>query len=57
MDDALLMGMLDRLTDLRKQLQACADRQLFFVAVLCDRYAFYQLHDEVRLAAIGRPGV
>ena len=30
---------------------------MFFVAVLRDRHAFDQLHDEVRPAAVGRAGI
>ena len=35
----------------------CAERQVFFVAVLRDRHAFHQLHHEVGPAAVGRAGI
>ena len=50
-DDPLLMGVLDRLADRHEQLQPLARRQLLLVAVLRDRHALDQFHDEVRPAA------
>src|SRR5207244_5038611 len=50
-NDALLVGVLDRLADRHEQLQPLARRQAVVVAVLGDRYPVDQLHDEV-----GPPG-
>src|SRR5262249_6197292 len=52
-DDALLVGVLDRLADRHEQFQALADRQTVVVAEAGDRYALDQLHHEVR-PAVGR---
>ena len=57
MDDALLVGVLDRLADGDEQLQPLPGRQVVLVAVLGDRHALDQLHDEVRPAGVGRAGV
>src|SRR5271167_2691555 len=51
MDDALLMRVLDGLADVDEQLQALAGWQPVLVAVIGDRRALDQLHDE-----IGSPG-
>ena len=47
MDDALLMGVLDRLADGDEQFQPLPRRQVVLVAVLGDRHALDQFHDEV----------
>jgi len=46
-DDPLLVRVLHRLADLYKELQPVVDRQAVAVAVLGDRDALDQLHDEV----------
>ena len=56
-DDPLLVGVLDRLADRHEQLQPLARRQVVVVAVLGDRHAVDQLHDEVRAAGFRGPGV
>ena len=53
-DDALLVGVLDRLADRDEQLQPLPRGEPVLVAVLGDRHALDQLHDEVRPA---RPSV
>ena len=50
-------GVLHRLADRHEQLQPLAGRQAVVVAVLGDRDALDQLHDEERAAVLGRPGV
>ena len=57
MDDALLVGVLDRLADGDEQLQPLPGREAVLVAVLGDRHALDQLHDEVRPAGAGGAGV
>ena len=52
-----LVRVLDRLADRDEQLQPLARRELVVVAVLGDRHAVDQLHDEVGPAAVGRAGV
>ena len=52
-----LMGVLDRLADRDEQLQSLRRGELGLVAILGDRHAVDQLHDEVRSAGVGRPGV
>ncbi len=47
-DDPLLMGMLDRLTDLDERGQASSGRQLLSIAELGDRHSPDQFHHEVR---------
>ena len=56
-NDPLLMGVLDRLADRDEQLEPFAGRELVAVAVLGDRDALDQLHDEVGPAGVGRAGV
>ena len=56
-DDALLVGVLDRLADRHEQFQPLARRQVVVVAVFGDRHAVDQLHDEVRQAVGRGPGV
>ena len=56
-DDPLLVGVLDRLADRHEQLQPLPRRQVVVVAVLGDRHAVDQLHDEVGPAPRGGPGV
>ncbi len=57
MDDPLLVGVLDRLADRHKQLQPLPRGQLVIVAILGDRHAVDQLHDEIRQAGFGGPNV
>ena len=57
MDDPFLMGVLHGMADLHEQLQPLVDGQVVLVAVLGDRDAADQLHDEVRAARVGRPGI
>ncbi len=56
-DDPLLMGVLDCLADRHEQLEPLARAELSVVAVLGDGDAVDQLHDEVRTARVGCPGV
>ena len=56
-DDPLLVGVLDRLADRHEQLEPLARRELLLVAVLGDRHALDEFHDEVRPAVVGRAGV
>ena len=57
MDDPLLVGVLDGLTDRDEQLQPGPDREPFAVAVLGDRLPAHQLHYEERLAGLGAAAV
>ena len=57
MNDALLMGMLHRLTDAQEQLKPLPRRLKFLIAELRNRDAFDQFHHEVRTASAGRTGV
>ena len=57
MDDPLLMGMLDRLANGDEQLQPLPRREVVLVAVLGDRHASDQVHDEVRPAGRWSSGV
>ena len=56
-DDPLAVGVLDRLADREEQFQPVAGRELLLVAVVDDRDALDQLHDEVGPAAFRRAGV
>ena len=56
-DDPLGVGVLHGVADLREELEARRDRELVLVAVLGDRLAADELHDEVRPAGLGRAGV
>ena len=56
-DDPLLVRVLHRLADRDEQLQPLAGRQPPLVAVLGDRDALDQLHDEVGAARVGGAGV
>jgi hypothetical protein len=56
-NDPLLVGVLDRLADRHEQLQPLARRQVVVVAVLGDRHAVDQLHDEVRPARFRGPAI
>ena len=56
-DDPLLVGVLHGPADQDEQLQPLGDRELLAVAVLGDRDAADQLHDEVGPARFGGPGV
>src|SRR5687768_17630121 len=47
-DDALLVSVLDGVTDLVEQFEPLAYAQAILVAILGDRRAAHQLHDEVR---------
>ena len=51
-DDPLLMRVLDRLADGDEQLEPLVRRELILVAVVGDRNAADQLHDEVRPAGM-----
>src|SRR5262249_14745799 len=57
MNDALLMSVLNGLTDRNEQLQALAYRQVIVVAVLGDGNAMDQLHDKKRPTVVGGAGV
>src|SRR2546425_6812247 len=50
MDDALLVGMLDGLADLREQIESLARGKILLVAVVRDLYAANEFHHEVRKA-------
>jgi hypothetical protein len=56
-NDPFLVGVLDRLADRHEQLQPLARRQAVVVAVLGDGHAVDQLHDEIRPAGFGGPGI
>ncbi len=56
-DDAFLMGVLDRLADLDEQLQPLAGGVSARVAVFGDRRPFDQFHDEVRPPGFGAAAV
>ena len=56
-DDPFLVGVLDRLADRRRKFAAARGRQLVVVAVLGDRHALDQFHDEVGPAGVGGAGV
>jgi nucleotide sugar dehydrogenase len=56
-DYPLLMGMLDRLTDLHEKLQPLAQRQPVLITVLRDRHAVNELHHEVGQPGRGRASV
>ena len=57
MDDALVMGVLDRLTDWPEQLQPLLRGELAGVAELRDRDALDQLHDEAGRPLVGDAAV
>ena len=57
MDDPLLVGVLHGLADLHEQVQPLGDRQAVLVAIVGDRDAADQLHDEVGPAGLGGAGV
>jgi hypothetical protein len=57
MDDQILVRVSDRGADTLEQLQALGDRQVPSIAVLVDRLALDELHDEVGQAVVGRPSV
>ena len=56
-DDPLLVGVLDRLADRDEQLQPGLHREPLLVAVLGERHALDQFHDEERLAGRGEAAV
>ena len=56
-DDPLAVGVLHGLADREEQVQPLAGRELLLIAVVDDRDALDQLHDEVRPAALRRAGV
>jgi hypothetical protein len=56
-NDPLLMGVLDRLADRHEQLQPLARGQGVVVAILGDRHAVNQLHDEIRQTGLRGSGV
>ncbi len=57
MDDPLAVRVLDRLTDLLKQLEAFANRELEPVAKAADRLTIHEIHHEVRTSGRGGPRV
>src|SRR3974390_1356759 len=57
MNDALLMGVLDRLANLDEQLESVCSGELVLVAVIGDFYSTHQLHDEEWAAGVGRPSI
>ena len=57
MNDALLVGVLHGAADLREELQPRPGREALAVAVFGDGNAAHELHDEVRPAVVGRPGI
>ena len=57
MDDPLCVRVLDRLADLREELEALADRDLIRVAEVGDRLALHVLHREVEPALRGEAAV
>ncbi len=57
MDDALLVRVLHRIADRRKQREALGRGELVFVAVARDRHAAHQLHHEIRPPARGDAGI
>jgi hypothetical protein len=57
MDDALVMGVRDRLTDWPEQLQPLLRGELAGVAALRDRDALDQLHDEEGRTLVGDAAV
>ena len=57
MYDALLVGVLQRSTDLHKQLQTIWNAQLFPITVFRDRHALHQFHGKVRCAVFRDPGI
>ena len=56
-DDPLLVGVLHGLADLHEQFQSLPRREAVLVAILGDRDAADQLHDEVGPAGVGRAAV
>ena len=57
MNDALLMGVLDRLADRHEQFQPLARREVVVIAILGDRHALHQLHDEIGPARFRGAGI
>ena len=57
MDDPLLVSVLDGLADGDEQLKSLARGELLVIAVLCDRDALDQFHDEIGPAGLGAAGV
>ena len=56
-DNPFLVGMLHRLADLHEQIEPGRDRQPPLVAVLRQRNAVHQLHDEIGATIFGRAAV
>ena len=56
-DDALLVRVLDRVTDGNEKLEPLAGRELVFVAVFRDGLPLDQFHDEVRAARLGAAAI
>lgn len=56
-NNAFLMGVLNGLANLNKELQALADGQMALIATTGDRDAAHQRHHEIRPATFGRAGV
>src|SRR5205807_9191877 len=57
MNDALLMGMLERPTDLDKKPKPFGGSEMVLVTVIGDFQAAYQFHNEIGPATIGGAGV
>src|SRR5207248_214887 len=57
MDDALLMRMLNRLAHRKKELKTLSNAKTMMVAVLCNRNAIHELHDEVWVSPLGYVGI
>ena len=57
MDDPLLMRVLEGIAGLEEQLQPIANGESMTVAVVGDRHARHELHDEEGPAVLADPGV
>ena len=56
MDDAFLVGVLDRVADVKELFQPVADGKLLFVTEVRNRNSFYELHDEIGSSQAQRAG-
>jgi hypothetical protein len=56
-DDLFTVGVFNGLADLAEETQTLTRREVTSVAMLIKRLAFYVLHEEVGLPAIGRAAV
>ena len=57
MDDALLVGVLDRMTDLDEQRESVLGAKTVLVAVVCNGDSLNQFHHEVRPTGLSGPGI